>query len=119
MASLPVQALMMECPTFPARVLKVGQDLLPTGPCPCMPMHRKMYAYGVATGGIMARETVLKRTSLFVDVKTLKRARKALGVATDAEAVRVSVEHIVEMERFWRFMTKSRGTLKPGSIETP
>jgi len=67
----------------------------------------------------MARETALKRTSLFVDVNTLRRARKALGVATDAEAVRVSVERIAEMERFWRFMTKSRRALKPGSIETP
>lgn len=66
----------------------------------------------------MAREAKLKRTSLFVDVEALRKARKALGVATDAEAVRVSVERIAEMERFWRFMTKSRGALKPGSVET-
>ena len=61
----------------------------------------------------------MKRTSFFVDVRTLRRARKALGVSTDAEAVRISVERVAEMERFWRFMRKSRGVLKPGSVETP
>ena len=66
----------------------------------------------------MAREAKLKRTSLFVDVQTLRRARKALGAATDAEAVRTSVERIAEMEAFWRFMTKSCRKLKPGSVET-
>ena len=67
----------------------------------------------------MARQAKLKRTSFFVDVRTLRKARKALGVATDAEAVRMSVERVAEMEAFWRFMTNSRGTLKPGSVETP
>ena len=67
----------------------------------------------------MPRGIKLKRTSLFVDVKTLRRARKALGVATDAEAVRMSIERVAEMETCWRFMTKSRRALKPGRIETP
>ena len=66
----------------------------------------------------MARRANLKRTSFFVDVRTLRRARKALGVATDAEAVRISVERVAEMERFWRFMRRSRGMLKPGSVGT-
>lgn len=67
----------------------------------------------------MAREARLKRTSFFIDVRALQRAKRALGVATDAEAVRTSVERVAEMETFWRFMRKSRGTLKPGSLETP
>jgi len=67
----------------------------------------------------MPRRGTLKRTSLFVDVSAVRRARKVLGVATDAEAVRVAVERVGEMERFWRFMRRTRGTLKPGSIRTP
>jgi len=66
----------------------------------------------------MARRANLKRTSLFVDVRTLRRARKALGVSTDAEAVRISVERVAEMEAFWRFMRKTRGVFKPGSFGT-
>ncbi len=61
----------------------------------------------------------LKRKSFFVDETTLHRARKALGVKTNAEVVRLSVERIAEMEEFWGFMKKSRQTLKPGSLETP
>jgi hypothetical protein len=40
-------------------------------------------------------------------------------VKTDAEAIRMSVERIAEMEEFWKFMQKSRQTLKPGSLEQP
>ena len=61
----------------------------------------------------------LKRKSFFVSERALQRARKALGVKTDAEVVRLSVERIAEMEAFWQFMKNSRGTLRPGSIETP
>ena len=61
----------------------------------------------------------LKRKSFFVDETTLHRARKALGVKTNAEVVRLSVERIAEMEEFWGFMKKSRQSLKPGSLETP
>jgi len=61
----------------------------------------------------------LKRTSPFVDVQVLRRARNALGVATDAEAVRMSLQRVAEMEKFWRFMKRTRGTLKPGSFERP
>lgn len=67
----------------------------------------------------MAREARLKRTSFFIDVRALRRARNALGVSTDAEAVRMSVERIGDMETFWRFMKRSRRKLKPGSIEAP
>lgn len=67
----------------------------------------------------MPRVGTLKRKSFFVDEHALNRAKKALGVTTDAEAVRVSVERIAEMEEFWRFMKASRQALKPGSIRTP
>ena len=60
-----------------------------------------------------------KRKSFFVDPRAIDRARKALGAGTDAETVRLAVERVVEMEKFWRFMTATRGVLKPGSIEAP
>jgi len=63
--------------------------------------------------------TKLRRRSFFVDESVLRQAKKALGVKTDAEAIRMSVERIAEMEEFWKFMKKSRHTLKPGSLEKP
>ncbi len=59
----------------------------------------------------------LKRRSFFVDESALHRAKKALGVKSDAEVVRISVGRISEMEEFWEFMKKSRRTLKPGGLE--
>ena len=67
----------------------------------------------------MPRQAALKRKSFFVDERVLRRAKKALRLATDAEVVRVSVERIAEMEEFWRFMKNRRRTLKPGSLKTP
>jgi hypothetical protein len=34
--------------------------------------------------------------------------KKALGVETEAEAVRLSVERVAEMKKYWAFMKKSR-----------
>jgi hypothetical protein len=68
---------------------------------------------------LVAREGTLKRASFFIDVRALRRARTALRASSDAETVRMSVEHIADMERFWRFMKRSRRKLKPGSIEAP
>jgi hypothetical protein len=67
----------------------------------------------------MARATALTRKSFFVDERTLRRAKRALGVATDAGVVRASVERIVEMEAFWQFMKRTRRTLEPGSLRMP
>lgn len=67
----------------------------------------------------MPRDGTLKRKSFFVDERALRRAKKALGVATEAEVVRASVERIAEMEEFWRFMKNSRRSLRPGSMRTP
>ena len=61
----------------------------------------------------------LKRRSFFVDDRTLRQAKKVLGVKTDAEVIRLSVERIAEMEEWWQFMQKSRRTLQPGSVEEP
>jgi hypothetical protein len=59
------------------------------------------------------------RKSFFVDEKAIGEARKALGAGTNAEAVRLAVDRVVEMEKFWRYMAGTRGRLKPGSIEVP
>lgn len=67
----------------------------------------------------MPRQATLKRKSFFVDEKALRRAKKLLGVATEAEVVRVSVDRAAEMEVFWRFMRKSRRSLTPGSVKAP
>jgi len=64
-------------------------------------------------------EPRLKRKAFFVDERVLREARTALGVASDAEAVRISVERIAEMEAFWQFMKNSRRTLVVGSIGRP
>ena len=67
----------------------------------------------------MAAKAKLKRISSLVDELALQRAKKALGAKTDAEVIRLAVDRIAEMEAFWRFMIKSRRTLRPGSIEAP
>ncbi len=61
----------------------------------------------------------LKRRAFFVDDHALARAQKLLGARTKAEAVRLSVERIAEMERFWRFMKQTAGTARPGSFRRP
>jgi hypothetical protein len=65
----------------------------------------------------MAARAKLKRKSYFVDERALSRAKKALGVKTEAEVIRLSVERVAEMEEFWEFMKKSRRSLRPGSVE--
>ena len=65
----------------------------------------------------MAKDTTLTRKSFYIDENVLRRAKRALRVRTDAEAIRLSLERVAEMEKFWRFMDKSRGVLKRGSFE--
>jgi hypothetical protein len=65
----------------------------------------------------MARQAALKRKSFFVDEAALKRARRALSAESDADAVRLSLERVAEMEVFWRFMKSSRKSLRPGSFD--
>ena len=67
------------------------------------------------------------RKSFFVNAKAIGQARRALGVGTDAEAVRVAVDRVVEMEKFWSFMSATRrpqarehrGALRCGPSSTP
>ncbi len=59
------------------------------------------------------------RKSFFVDPVALRRAKRLLGVATDAEVVRLSIERVAEMEEFWRAMDASRRSVAPGSFEPP
>jgi len=66
-----------------------------------------------------ARATAYTRKSFFVDERAIRRARRLLAVGSDAEAVRLAVERVVEMEEFWRLMAGTRASLKPGSFETP
>jgi hypothetical protein len=62
----------------------------------------------------MATGRSLKRKAFLVDEAALRRAKKALRVATDAEAVRLSVERVAEMESFWRFMRRTRAKATRG-----
>ena len=65
----------------------------------------------------MAPREKLNRKSYFVDERALSRAKKALGVKTEAEVIRLSVERVAEMEEFWKFMKRTRRTLRPGSVK--
>jgi hypothetical protein len=83
----------------------------------CMPESSIMYVYRCEV--TMPRTAKLKRKSFFVDEAAIRRAKKALGARTDAEAVRLSVERVAEMEAFWKFMEKNRGALKRGDFTRP
>lgn len=65
----------------------------------------------------MPRSVRLTRRSYFVDPRAVRRAKKVLRVASDAEAIRQSLERVAETEAFWRFMRKSHGALKSSSIQ--
>jgi hypothetical protein len=61
----------------------------------------------------------LTRRSFFVSTPVLRKARRALSAKSDAEAVRLSIERIAEMDAFWRLMRKSYGAGRPGSFRLP
>ncbi len=85
-----------------------------------MPLDWKCMHGSLTPGAAMARRgSGLTRRSFFVSSPVLRRARRALGASSDAEAVRISVERIAEMETFWRLMKRNRGRLPPGSFEAP
>jgi hypothetical protein len=65
----------------------------------------------------MAARPKLKRKAFFVDEQAVRRAKKALGASSDAEAIRLSVERMAEMEEFWAFMKRTRQSLRSGSID--
>lgn len=61
----------------------------------------------------------LKRKSYFVDENMVQRAKKLLRAETDSDAVRMSLERVVESEELWEFLEQNSGKLPPGSIERP
>lgn len=54
----------------------------------------------------------LKRSSFFIDPKTLRTAQRALGASSQADVIRRAVDRVVEMERFWSFMKRSSKTVR-------
>jgi hypothetical protein len=60
----------------------------------------------------MSREGKLVRRSFFVDERELQRAKKVLGATSDAEAVRLSLEHVAEMAAFWALLDKTSAILE-------
>jgi hypothetical protein len=69
--------------------------------------------------GAPERAKTLTRKSFFVDERALRRARKTLGVKTDAEVVRLSIARVAEREEFWQFLDKTRGSVPPGNFDAP
>jgi hypothetical protein len=67
----------------------------------------------------MGKPTQLKRKSFFVDERVLQRAKRLLRASSDAETIRLSLERVAEMERYWQFMDSSRRKVKPGAFEEP
>jgi hypothetical protein len=61
----------------------------------------------------------LKRKSYFVDEQAIRQAKRILRAPTEAETIRLAIERVAEMERFWKFMARARGKLPAGSIERP
>ena len=64
----------------------------------------------------MTRPAPKIRRAFYVEPRMLARAKRLLGVKTDAEVVRTSIERVVEMEAFWRFIDRTRGSVKPHSF---
>jgi hypothetical protein len=58
----------------------------------------------------------LRRKSFFVDERELDQARRALGVETNAEAIRGALREVARMKGLARLMIRTRGSLPPGSF---
>ncbi|HZL17071.1 MAG TPA: hypothetical protein VFG23_04930 [Polyangia bacterium] len=58
----------------------------------------------------------LKRKSFFIDERELGEARKALGVGTEAETIRVALREVTRMKILSRFMDRTGGSLPRGSF---
>lgn len=64
------------------------------------------------------RKKKLTRKSFYVDERLLRRAKKVLGLRSEGEVVRVSMERALAMEEFWQFMRETRGVLGPRGLES-
>ena len=67
----------------------------------------------------MSRTPTLVRKSFFVEPRALRRAKRVLRVRTEAEVVRRSIDQVLESAAFWRFMIRTRRTLRPDAFERP
>jgi hypothetical protein len=76
-------------------------------------------SYDMPVGVEAKRRGRYTRRSFVVDERALRRARKVLNADTDAHAVRLAVERVLDMDAFWQVMVKSRGRLSPGSFDLP
>ena len=56
----------------------------------------------------MSKRVQLKRKSFFVDETMLRRAKRLLRASTEAEAIRLSLERVAEMERYWQACVQQR-----------
>ena len=65
------------------------------------------------------RKKKLTRKAFYVDERLLRRAKKVLGLRSEGEVVRVSMERALAMEEFWKFMRETKGVLEPGNLESP
>jgi hypothetical protein len=74
-----------------------------------------MHAYA----GDGMRKKKLTRKAFYVDERLLRRAKKVLGLRSEGEVVRVSMERALAMEEFWKFMKETKGVLEPGRLESP
>jgi hypothetical protein len=59
----------------------------------------------------------LKRKSFFVDEGAIRRAKRILGVPTEAEVIRLAVERVSDMDRFWKLMDRTAGKVPRGSFD--
>jgi len=56
------------------------------------------------------------RKSYYVEPAMVRKAMKVLGANSEAEAIRISVQNMVEMTEFWKFMDKTSKSVKKGSF---
>jgi hypothetical protein len=56
---------------------------------------------------------------LYAGIDSFDAPKKVLGLRSEGEVVRVSMERALAMEEFWKFMKETKGVLEPGSLEGP
>jgi hypothetical protein len=69
---------------------------------------------------IPARKTALRRKNVILDQRKIDRARKALGVATETEAVSRALDAVADLARFRAEIEAGfRGLVGRGRFEDP
>jgi hypothetical protein len=70
------------------------------------PLGQSRLLSGRICRAYMRKRAQLKRKSFFVDERVLQRAKRLLRAPSDAETIRLSLERVAEMERFWKYRPK-------------